>query len=270
MILKNEIIINQIIKNINLNKKISKHFDFTYKSQKHEIKVVLTEILKVIKYALPWREIINIPYSTAYSVYKKLLKLNILKSTYIELLKIYFQKSKNRKLKYLITDTTCVNNRCGSQMVEYNGHKKKKCTKVSFICDSVGVPVNVSIDRGARCDSKILLSQLDNEWLICNDLLNNNKKYILADSMYDSSEVIDRLKKLGFIPIINKNKRNNKGKIYKMSQSEKNIYSKRIKIEHTNNLFKNSRRCYCRYDRNIDTFFASIYCSLIYTLISKL
>ena len=49
----------------------------------------------------------------------------------------------DKKLKYLYTDTTCIKNKYGSELVKYNGHKKMNCTKVSFITDSNGIPINV-------------------------------------------------------------------------------------------------------------------------------
>ena len=72
-----------------------------------------------------------------------MLKMNIIKNTYIELLNLYIKKQPNKKLKYLYTDTTCIKNKYGSELVKYNGHKKMNCTKVSFITDSNGIPINV-------------------------------------------------------------------------------------------------------------------------------
>lgn len=264
MILRDENIIKAILKNIDNNDKIKKHYDFSYKTQKYEISIVLKEIIKVIKYGIPWRAIENVNYNTAYGTYKRLIKHNIIKSTYIDLLKIYFKKAPNKKLRCLITDTTCVSNRYGSELVKYNGYKKKKCTKVSFITDSLGIPISVLIDEGSRCDSKILLDQLKSKFLINKKLMDKHKKYILADSMYDEKEVIEKIKCLNYDPIISVNKRNSKFKKCRtLDKNKLKMYKKRMKIEHFNNKFKVHRRCNCRYDRNIDTFYCSVYVSLI-------
>ena len=50
----------------------------------------------------------------------------------------------------------------------------------------------------------------------------------------------------------------------------KYINSKKEYIEHTNNKFKNHRRCICRYDRFIEAFYGSIYISLIDSVLNVL
>ena len=87
---------------------------------------ILKEIIKVIKYAIPWRLTEAISYTTVYSSYKRLLHFNIIKSTYIDL---YLKKSPNKKLKIQYTDTTCIPNKYGPELVKYNGYKKKNVQK---------------------------------------------------------------------------------------------------------------------------------------------
>ena len=53
------------------------------------------------------------------------MEFEILKNTYIDLLKKYFKKASNRKLKYQYTDTTIIPNKYGSDLVKYNGYKKR-------------------------------------------------------------------------------------------------------------------------------------------------
>ena len=265
-----EYVIKAITMNIKSNKEVAKYFDFTYKSQKHKIENVLLEILKVIKYAIPWRLITDIPYTTVYSSYKRLLHFDILKNTYIELLKLYLKKSPNKKLKIQYTDTTCISNKYGSTLVKYNGYKRKKCTKISFITDSYGIPINVSIHNGSQNDGKILVSHF-HKMLIDEDLNNKNKVYMLADSIYYVKEVKELLTSNGYSYIIPPNAKNTKYKeIQKLTKDEISIYSKRIKIEHTNSLLKSYRRLGCRYDRNIGTFYGSLWISLICFITKKL
>lgn len=269
--LYDEHIIKAIKNNIFNNAIVVKYFNFSYKSQKHKIEDILKEILISIKYAVPWRELKNIPYSTVYSSYKRLIKLNILKNTYIELLKIYLKKTPNNKLKYQYTDTTCISNKYGSKLVKYNGYKQKKCTKISLITDSFGIPINVNIDEGSKCDSKIFLDHFHNNYLIEKELNNKYKKYMLADGIYSVNNVKELLKDNDYVYIIPPNKKNTKYiKIKKLNKKEIIIYSKRIKIEHTNNRLKMYRRLNCRYDRNIDTFYNSLWLSLINIIISKI
>jgi len=237
---------NHIIKAIKLNiysnKNVCKYFNFTYKSQKHKIECILKEIIKIIKYAMPWRLIESIPYTTVYSSYKRLLHFNILKNTYIDLLRLYLKKKPNKKLKIQYTDTTCISNKYGSELVKYNGYKKKKCTKISFISDSQGVVINASIHNGNQCDSKILSSHFHN-MLIDNNLNNKNKVFMLADGIYYVNQIKDLLSNNKYVYIIPPNIKNTKyKKVKKLTKGEKQIYAKRIKIEHTNSWLKNYRR----------------------------
>jgi len=81
---------------------------------------------------------------------------------------------------------------------------------------------------------------------------------MLADSIYDVNEVKNLLLHEGYEYIINPNK-NKKNKKYKnilnLTGKQKEIYAKRIKIEHTNSALKNNRKLNCRYDCNINTFY---------------
>jgi hypothetical protein len=269
--LYDEHIIKAIKNNIYKNVKVKKYFNFTYKSQKHKIENILKEIIMVIKYAIPWREIKCVPYSTVYSSYKRLLYFNILKNTYIELLKKYFKKCPNKKLKYQYTDTTCVSNKYGSELVKYNGYKKMKCTKISLITDSNGISFNVHVANGTKCDSKVLLEHFYRGMLISKKLNNKNKKFILADGIYYVNNVKTLLFNNNYVYIIPPNKKNKKYvKIEKLTKKEKKIYSKRIRIEHTNNTLKTFRRLDCRYDRNINTFYGSLWIALIGIIVKKM
>src|SRR3989338_7003496 len=53
--LNNLSLINSIKTYINNNKIYAKHFDFIYKTQHYSLDEVLPEIIKIIKYANPWR-----------------------------------------------------------------------------------------------------------------------------------------------------------------------------------------------------------------------
>ena len=74
-----------------------------------------------------------------------------------------------------------------------------------------------------------------------------------------------------YVYIIPPNIKNTKyKKVEKLTKKEKKIYTKRIKIEHTNSWLKNYRRMNCRYDRNIDTFYGSLWISLIGIIVRKI
>jgi len=170
-------------------------------------KNILPELIKVVKYAILWREIKTIHYNTCYSVYKRLIQFGIFKNTYIDLLRKYFKKGQNKKLKYQYTDTTCVSNKYGSTLVSYNGYKKRKCTKISLITDSNGIPINVSINNGKQNDGKILVSHFS-DMLIDKQLNDKYKEYMLADGIYYVNEVKNLLTQNKYKYIIPPNKKN--------------------------------------------------------------
>ena len=99
-----------------------------------------------------------------------------------------FKKQLNKKLKYQYADTTCISNKYGSKHVAYNGYKKKKCSKISFISEAYGIPINANINNKKKNDGKILVSHF-NDMLIDKDLNDKNKKYMLADSIYYVNEI---------------------------------------------------------------------------------
>ncbi len=183
---------------------------------------------------------------------------------------VYLKKKPNKKLKYQYTDTTCVSNKYGIKHVAYNGYKKKKCTKISFITDSYGIPINVSVHNGKKNDGKILVSHF-NDMLIDKELNDKNKKYMLADGIYYVNEVKNLLLNNGYEYIISPNKKNTKFKeVEKLTVKQLGIYSKRIRIEHTNSILKSYRRLNCRYDKNLDTFYGSVWMALIGIIVQKI
>lgn len=90
----------------------------------------IIKVIKYIKYAIFWRANDKFSYSTIYSVYKKLIKYDIICKTYIKLLEKYIGVDTEEKLKIQSTDVTIVQNKYGLLSVEYNGHKKRKCSKI--------------------------------------------------------------------------------------------------------------------------------------------
>jgi hypothetical protein len=107
--------------------------------------------------------------------------------------------------------------------------------------------------------------------LISKELNNKHKKYMLADGIYYVENIKELLLNNGYVYIIPPNKKNAKYiKIKKLTKKETKIYSKRIKIEHTNQKLKCCRRLDCRYDRNIDTFYGSLWMTLIGIITKKI
>ena len=251
--------------------------------------LILDECIKRVKYGSTYRSSIYLPKSTFNKIYLDLHKRNILKKSYIELLKMYFKKSPNRKLMYRFTirtllkmyfkkspnrklmyrftDTTCFVNKNGKTKVKYNGYKKRKVTKGSLETDSNGVVIKSTLNNGNMNDARIFIKDISKEYLVDKDLLERFKNYYVADSGYDTEEIKNYLNEEGFTVIIKGNKKNtkdvNKLKKFKMSKYQKYIYNKRFIIEDTNSNIKSFKLIQTRMDSKSCSFENSLFISYI-------
>ena len=154
------------------------------------------------------------------------------------LLTKYLKKAPNKKLNFIMTDTTFIQNKNGNNMIGYNKfYNRKNGTKISIICDVLGIPLDTSFYKGLMNDSKILMNQLNNNTQI-NNLDYNG--YQMADKGYYTNEIINTLTDKGFCPLIAPDKRNIKNEllIRKMSKDEKIINLNRQVIERRMPKFK--------------------------------
>ena len=236
---------NIICKHVLNNCNIKKHFNFSYKTQKHNISKIISVILTILKTGMTYKDaedIYNISHSTIYNTFKRLQKFNVFESTYIQLLQKYITKSPNKKLKYRLTDTTNIYNKKCKIHTAYNKKAgNKKILKVSMITDVNGIPYNIKIYDGNRYDSVILSRHLTHRNPL--DIYDDNKykKYFLADAGYDSENIRTLLIQMNFEPIIWYNKRNikDKSKIKRFTDKEKLVYKKRVNIEYIFGRIKN-------------------------------
>lgn len=254
----------KILKKIINNSPLKHHYDYTYHTQKYSLDDILVSILYVLKTGIAWRYCPYINWNTVYKHFRNLSKLDIFKSTYVELLRKYIKKTPSRKLKIQITDTTVIKNKYGIDKVKINKHNNNKnVMKVSVITDINGIPLNISTFSGNTHDSKIIVEQIRNEpMLIDNVLLELYSKYFLADKGYDSSIVRSTLINSGYEPIIACNIRNTKckQKIKKLTPLQKEIYKKRIIVEC---FFGTLKRSYRRLDNRYDKYSCN-YMSFLY------
>lgn len=264
---ENQKLVDAIICEVKSNRRLYKSFDFSNVRQKFDLSAYLTDILYVLKTGISWRDLKSvINWNSVYKVYCKLVRFNILEKSYNSLLSQYLSKSKQSKLNCILTDTTFINNKNGSELIGYNTfYSRKKGTKISLITDSKGIPIDVKCYKGNMYDSNILEDQLET---IGNSPIGDNhntqyKKHFLADAGYDSNKIREKLKSLGYTPLIARNKRNNRRKIPKMAKKDKKVFKKRIKVEHTFGKIKSNKRILNRYDKKIANFIGFVYLALI-------
>jgi hypothetical protein len=89
----------------------------------------------------------------------------------------------------------------------------------------------------------------------------NYSKYFIADKGYCSSKIRNLLIAKNILPIIPYNKRNtkDKNKINKLTETDKNRYKKRIKIEHIFSNLKSNHKLENRYEKYIHNYEGLLY-----------
>lgn len=266
------IVKKSLISYIMKDKNIYKYYDFSYKTQKHNLNLIISEIIELIKYAKTYRSSQNIPKSTLFDHFKKLTKLGILKNTYRELLEVYLTKTPTKKLKQRYTDTTFIVNKYGTENIGYSGKHKRTGTKVSLDTDLNGVVLRDYIDSGNVYDSKIYMKQYNNPYY--SDKVIKYNKILIADSGYDSSLIKNACKNDNIKPIIKYNKRKCKDETIinsnKFDKKTFEVYRTRFSIEKTNGLLKSIHRIQTRYDRKKTHFQTSLLYSYIFYIINIL
>lgn len=231
------------------------------------------------------------------SIHNRYIKLGVYEEIDKCFLEIYLKKGKEKKLKNQIIDSSFIRNKGGSiknnnhllsndskkknkkikkeNILHPNNKKKeetfidnnkyngrKKYFKVSAITDSFGVPLAGCLISSKQSDN-ISIKETINKIPIeintkRNSKINRYKQNFLADAGYHSSKNINYLRKLGYQPIINYNKRNtkNKNKIKKneFTKKEKEIYKKRIIIESTFSWIKNYPSINQNYQKKLESY----------------
>ncbi len=261
-------LINFILK----DESLKKSYDFSYMAQKYCLEDIILSILAIIKNGITRgdflaiiddaerEKIIKINYAEKYFFNKNKYKVNIIKgktvwSHYNKFCKYnIFEKFFNQYLNeflacnkcnfnFLLADTTFIPNKKGidnkGRCVQY---KSKNGNKVSIILTNDGIPLRISINKGNEHDTTILLEDLK---VITKKIYKNEKgitKYFLADGLYDSKKIRNKIKSLKYKAIIDFNKRNTKDKKKlakkKFTDTQKLIYINRVHIEHFNSHLK--------------------------------
>ena len=147
-----------------------------------------------------------------------------------------------------------ISNKLGIDNIGYNPQNPKhKVSKVSLITDVNGIPLAANIYKGSMSDSKILDMQLD-EFIIKHPKILTNNNILLGDAGYDSNKLKNKVININIGKLLTaRNKRNikdkNKLEALKLSDKEKELLKKRIKVEHINAQLKKYKRLSLRYDK---------------------
>ena len=172
----------------------------------------------------------NVPKKTALFAFKsKMADLNIhqdIHNKYVE--------DNNLITKNCIIDSSTIFNKNNSTLAHSFNYKNKKSIKNSFITNSEGFPLYVSVDSGNVNDAKLGLNLIETNI----DQLKNHNVTILADKGYDSSIIRTLLDDNECDSIIPKNIRRGDNPIIKEIKKE---CKDAIKIKRTKLMQKQKR-----------------------------
>jgi len=243
------------------NKSIGKFYSIKHPNSKYKLEDLLDDIMFVLKTGIAWRDLKStIKWQSVYFHFKRFVQFNIFKMFFNKLRRMYI---KSFKCNILLIDSSFISNKYGKNIISRNKFfKNKKCNKVSIITDVNGLPLSVIINKGSIHDSQFF----DKHFNDLSFLFNTNKcNFLLADKAYQSRYIRESLNCVKCSLIV-PNKSNQKKKLL----FDKQIYKKRIFVEHAFQKLKSYRRINLRYDSYISTYYAFVYLCSSYMLFCKI
>ena len=280
---------------------------------KYDNRYFITCLIDFIETSTSWRKYkgtILYPIDGKYlnQIHNKYLKCGVYDEINKQLVEKYLRTDKENKLKYQSIDSSYIQNKQGTinnnyllstkekqknkeilrnnkdlpknqrkklinyiDFYRYNG--RKKYFKISIICDSYGVPLQISLSSGRGHDVTTLIDNVNNLPTCLNTLRNSKvnryKQYLLADSAYLSLKNKLFLKEKGYISLIAYNKKNTKNKEIikknKFNVTEENIYKKRNIVERSFSWIKNKSVININHQKKIESYtgLLKLACSII-------
>ena len=229
---------------------IGKFYINAQTNTKYKLDSVLCDILYILKTGISWRDLrSNIKWTSAYWHYQRFIKRNIFK-------KLYFRVRNKALYKFntnvLLIDSSVIVNKYGTNKISRNKfYKNKKCNKISCVTTENGIPLSISVNKGSLHDLRFTNAHIKD---LQKTFSKNECNYFLADKAYVSSKLRNKLK-FHKCELMVPTKINQKTK----HLFDKNIYKKRINIEHTFAQIKHYRRISIRYDKFYSSYMGFVY-----------
>jgi Transposase DDE domain len=194
-------------------------------------------------------------YKTIQDKFKEWSDKNIFEIAYYKLINkhIFSNFNKNTTLNLLI-DSSDINNVNGSELAVYGQNKKKKQTKVSFICDRNKIIYGITLYEASEHDTQTIITSINN----IKDRFKYRKINITGDKGYISQKIKNDLK-LYNIKLMYPHKKNMKKRT---PLTSKKHLKYRYKVEHAIRDNKCNDRIKNRKDRLISTYKSFIYLSM--------
>ncbi|MCP8316390.1 MAG: IS5 family transposase [archaeon] len=160
------------------------------------------------------------------------------------------------------------------ELVGYDGHKKRKGTKVHAAVSGEGLPLSIVIGLGSEHDSKRFVDALDGIWVkVGRGRPRTRPKEVVADSAYDAKRIRLFLKGRGIKASIAENRRKTKrAKRGKLNRFNTKGYSVgRSCVERFFGWLKGGfRRLIIRYERLASTFRGFLHLACIAILLRSM
>ena len=190
-------------------------------------------------------------YTTIRKIFTKWSKLNVFKKAYNKFIDYYGFNIYHTKDDIFI-DATFINNKTGSEMVNVNPlYYKKNMTKLSVICDSNKIPINVVPVKTNTYDGDTIVESVK-------EVKIKKKTNLIADKGYiKGKEFKHSLIKNHKLKLIHPKKKNQKNiRISKIMREKLRI---RNKVENTIQMIKSYDRINFRKDRLICNYMNFVY-----------
>lgn len=192
-------------------------------------------------------------------IYNNLIKTNVFHNLR-ELITIHYIN--NYEIKDLKIDSTdIINGNCNKKDLDRSWKLHKQATKATFIIDSKKIPLNYSLEKPTKNDSKAGYELLLNSKLSKNKIkriyLAGDKGYILNKN--DATNLV-KTKNIMIVTPKKQYKLKKKNKYYKKkivrhSKQMKETLKNRIEVEHFNSILHRSyKRLDKIYDKSLNTF----------------
>lgn len=260
---------NELVQAIHKNPIIGNYYLKPHFNTKYKLDHIIDEILFVLKTGVAWRDLRStINWSTVYWHHQRFVKNNIYKSTYANILDFYFTQIKS--VNGIIVDSSFFQNKFGKNKIARNKFfKNKNCCKLSILNDLNGIPFSVITKEGNFHDITIFEEHKSDIDKFAPLTPNNNSIYFMADKAYHSKAVYKYFNDKHINVLIPAKKIKNKPLI-KFNKKHKQLYAKRLTVEHLFKDIKRFKRLNMIFDSNHDTFIEFIYLAIASICVHKI
>lgn len=259
-----------VLLNYFFKQKILKYIYDNFKvkrTPKYSNEIILDIIWEINSTGICWNAVKSkCHFTTAYKRFVFWSKNNVFKNTYKIIRDEYIAKQKFHTYKNLYIDSMSIKNRKGSECIgSCKKFKFKNATNISIIVDENILPISIHTISGNTHDSSTIIDTIKN---INFSLFDKRIKInMIADKGYIKNDYYkNKLYKNYGIKLITPFRKN---MLKKNSKQEKELLSKRYKVEHTNNLILNCNRIQTIFDKKIDHFNSFIFITCT-NMISKI